>query len=301
MFTGIIELLAPIVDIQAMDSSKAGGGGYSMTIGKAAEIVHDCTVGDSICVNGTCLTVTEFSAKQEHHGGYFKVGIAPETLRRTNLGKLNVGSGVNCERAMQAHTRFGGHFVQGHVDTTAVLRSVVPTGNALTLTLRLEHVPDMLPRPSELSPYLIPKGYVTLDGASLTLIDVSPPSGGRIGSNETAGESTAEAAGVTPASEIVEFSVMLIKHTQEVIGLSAKKPGERVNVELDMVGKYVHRAVMAGLAHEQDANASVNPVDAAPQHLRSQSQARGQSAGVNDSLTTLVERAVRKVMAESQG
>lgn len=133
---------------------------------------------------------------------------------------------------MQAHTRFGGHFVQGHVDTTAMIRSVVPTGNALTLTLRLTHSPDALPLPSSLSPYLIPKGYVTLDGASLTLIDVSPATGGKIA--ETAGETREEAGGTTNTSETIEFSVMLIKHTQEVIGLSAKKPGELVNVELDV-------------------------------------------------------------------
>lgn len=122
---------------------------------------------------------------------------------------------------------------QGHVDTTALLRSVVPNGNALTLTLRLSNS-EGLPSPSTLSPYLIPKGYVTLDGASLTLIDVSPPEGGRI--EGTAGETREEVAGTSaPAkSEVVEFSVMLIKHTQDVIGLSKKKPGELVNVELDV-------------------------------------------------------------------
>lgn len=134
---------------------------------------------------------------------------------------------------MQAHTRFGGHFVQGHVDTTAVIRSVVPTGNALTFTFRLSYAPGVLPLPSQLSPYLIPKGYITLDGASLTLIDVSPPQGGRI-NPESAGETTEEAAGAASVSETVEFSVMLIAHTQDVIGLSAKKPGDKVNVEFDV-------------------------------------------------------------------
>lgn len=115
--------------------------------------------------------------------------------------------------------------MQGHVDTTATLRSVVPTGNALTLTLRLNHAPNALPLPSELSPYLIPKGYVTLDGASLTLIDVSPPQGGPLSGKPDARQTE---------SEVVEFSVMLIAHTQEVIGLSRKKAGETVNVELDV-------------------------------------------------------------------
>ncbi|MCO5589987.1 hypothetical protein L7F22_043956 [Adiantum nelumboides] len=285
MFTGIVELLAPIIDIQPLDTTKSGGNGYSITIGKTGSILHDCNIGDSIAVNGTCLTVTEFDANT--NGGYFKVGIAPETLRRTNLGELKVGQGVNCERAMQAHTRFGGHFVQGHVDTTAMIISVVPTGNALTITMRLTYSPDLLPLPSELAPFLIPKGYITLDGASLTLIDVSPPSGGRVNPN-SAGETTEDAAGTTKQSETIEYSVMLIKHTQEVIGLSAKKPGEKVNVELDMVGKYVHRAVLAGLSAEQPAN----PIDAAPV---STSSGTGQ-----EPLTALIERTVRKILSEQK-
>lgn len=176
--------------------------------------------------SGTCLTVTEFDVNDR--GGYFKIGAAPETLKKTNLGQLKVGDKVNCERAMQAHTRFGGHFVQGHVDTTAMLQSVVPTGNALTLTLRLTNAPETLPSPSSLSPYLIPKGYVTLDGASLTLIDVSPASGGEL--EHTAGKTSEEGN----VAEIIEFTVMLIRHTQEVIGLSAKKAGDLVNVEMDV-------------------------------------------------------------------
>lgn len=128
---------------------------------------------------------------------------------------------------------------QGHVDTTAVIRSVVPTGNALTLCLRLSRSAE-LPQPSTLSPYLIPKGYVTLDGASLTLIDVSPPQGGRLdeghsaGGAGLAGETTDEAGGAVEPREVVEFSVMLIKHTQDAIGLSRKMPGHKVNVELDV-------------------------------------------------------------------
>lgn len=237
MFTGLVELLCPIVDVQPLDPTLAGGGGYSITIGSARDILADCTIGDSIAVDGTCLTVTEFDADT------FKVGVAPETLKKTNLGTLKVGQSVNCERAMKGEKRFGGHFVQGHVDTTAFLRSVVPNGNALTLTLRLNHLPGTLPPPSTLSPYLIPKGYVTLDGASLTLIDVSPPNGGRLVNEISAGESREEAAGSEGQKELVEFSVMLIKHTQDAIGLGKKKPGESVNVELDMVGKYVHRSI----------------------------------------------------------
>lgn len=220
MFTGLVELLCTITDVQRLDSSSSGGGGYSITIGHASPILSDCTIGDSIAVNGACLTVTSFDKDS------FKIGVAPETLKKTNLGELKVGDKVNCERAMKGEKRFGGHFVQGHVDTTATLRSVVPNGNALTLTLRLNHSPGNLPLPSEMSPSIIPKGYVTLDGASLTLIDVSPPSGGSLAGGGEKGE-----------KEVVEFGVMLISHTQDVIGLSKKKEGETVNVELDVSGR----------------------------------------------------------------
>ncbi|PWY99004.1 Lumazine-binding protein [Testicularia cyperi] len=299
MFTGIVELLAPIIDISPQDASKSGGGGYSMTIGKSAAILQDCHIGDSIAVNGTCLTVTEFDADADEskHGGYFKIGVAPETLKKTNLGQLKVGDGVNCERAMDAHTRFGGHFVQGHVDTTAIIRSVVPNGNALTLTLRLEHKPDSLPLPATLSPYLIAKGYVTLDGASLTLIEVSPATGGLLPSNATAGEFREDLD--TDKKQIVEFSVMLIAHTQEVIGLSKKKPGDTVNVELDMVGKYVHRAVLGSL--ERDAEDSP-ATQGSPHNIDAGRAVVGGATGPASSqaLEGMVERIVRKVLAEQQ-
>lgn len=106
MFTGLIELLCPITAVDALDATKSGGGGYSITIGNAAEILGDCSIGDSIAVNGTCLTVTEFDRDS------FKLGVAPETLKKTNLGQLKVGAQVNCERAMKGEKRFGGHFVQ---------------------------------------------------------------------------------------------------------------------------------------------------------------------------------------------
>nr|CDI52573.1 related to RIB5-riboflavin synthase, alpha chain [Melanopsichium pennsylvanicum 4] len=295
MFTGIVELLAPIIEISPQDLTKSGGGGYSMTIGKTASILKDCHIGDSIAVNGTCLTVTEFDASESVHGGYFKIGVAPETLKKTNLGQLKVGDGVNCERAMDAHTRFGGHFVQGHVDTTAIIRSIVPNANALTITLRLQHKPDSLPLPSSLSPYLIPKGYVTLDGASLTLIEVSPATGGLLPSNTTAGELRQDVQ--TPKKEIVEFNVMLIAHTQEVIGLSKKKPGDTVNVELDMVGKYVHRAVLGSLERdaEEHADQVSNSVDAGREIV-------GTAVGPASSqaLEGMVDRIVRKVLSEQK-
>lgn len=209
-----------------------------------------------------CLTVTEFDA----HAGWFKVEVAPETLLRTNLGEVHVGDALNCERAMAAHTRFGGHFVQGHVDTKATLVSKEPTGPALTLTLRLVYeAPDAqrttLPLPSSLSPYLVPKGYVTLDGASLTLIEVSPLHGGHVG-----GGSSAAAAGA-PANEVIEFTVMLIPHTQEHIGLPSKPVGALVNVEFDMVGKYVYRSIAGELERLSDAETPTGGASLTPAML----------------------------------
>ncbi|KZO91877.1 Lumazine-binding protein [Calocera viscosa TUFC12733] len=215
MFTGIIEVLGTVQTINQVDTTESGGSGFSLTISDCAEILHDCHIGDSICVNGACLTVTEFTLEK---GGSFKVGLAPETLERTDLGELEVGHKVNLERAMAAHTRFGGHFVQGHVDETATIVSMTPDENSLRCLFQL---PPPTPERPSLLPYLIPKGYVCLDGTSLTLTQVN-------GEDRT-------------------FGVMLIAHTQSKIVLPMKKPGSKVNVEVDMVGKYVEKAVLAAL------------------------------------------------------
>lgn len=136
-------------------------------------------------------------------------------MRRTNLGSLRPNDRVNLERAVAANTRMGGHFVQGHVDTTATIVSVTPDGNALTLRLR--------PRDQSILRYIVEKGYVTLDGASLTVTKVVDQ-----------GE---EGYGY--------WEVMLIAYTQEKIVTAAKKPGDEVNVEIDIVGKYVEKSVQS--------------------------------------------------------
>ncbi|PKI85769.1 Rib5p [Malassezia vespertilionis] len=226
MFTGLVELIGRVTEVVQHDASS---GSFAIKIGDTAPILGDCHIGDSIAVNGVCLTVTRFSLEQ---GGWFNVDVAPETLFRTNLGHVKPGDGVNCERAMAPHTRFGGHIVQGHIDTVATLESIVPNESARTLTLRLvyekpEEGKPTLPLPSTLSPYVIPKGFITLDGASLTLIDVSPPNGGTLDGQTSD----------IPTKETIEFTVMLIPHTQEHITLPSKPNGARVNVEFDMVGK----------------------------------------------------------------
>lgn len=178
-------------------------GGTTLTISNASEILGDCHLGDSISVNGTCLTVTSFGESS------FTVGVAPETLRRTNLGSLQKNSNVNLERAVSATTRMGGHFVQGHVDTVATVLQVEPDGNALTFRLQ--------PRDKSVLRYIVEKGFVTLDGASLTITKVDDTEGW--------------------------WEVMLIAYTQERVVTASKKPGEEVNVEVDQIGKYVEKAV----------------------------------------------------------
>lgn len=158
---------------------------------------------------GTCLTVTAFDKT------WFKVGVAPETLRRTNLGDLQTGSSVNLERAVSANTRMGGHFVQGHVDTVAKILSVTPDGNSLVFRLQ--------PRDKDVLRYIVEKGYVTVDGASLTVTKVVDGEDGY-------------------------WEVMLIAYTQEKVVTAGKKAGEHVNVEIDIVGKYVEKSVQCYFA-----------------------------------------------------
>lgn len=201
-----------VTDLTRQDNSSAGGGGTSLTIGDCADILTDAHLGDSISINGTCLTITSFTPND------FKVGVSPETLRRTNLGSLVKKSNVNLERAVSATTRMGGHFVQGHVDTTATILSMTPDGNAITFRLQ--------PKDQEVLRYIVEKGYVALDGASLTITQVDD----------------------------VEawWEVMLIAYTQERVVMAGKKSGDVINVEVDMVGKYVEKSVRGYLEGLQD-------------------------------------------------
>ncbi|KAJ5140116.1 Riboflavin synthase-like beta-barrel [Penicillium atrosanguineum] len=209
MFTGLVETIGTVTALEPLDTSSSGGGGTSLTISDCEEILSDCHLGDSIAVNGTCLTVTAFDKT------WFKVGVAPETLRRTNLGDLQTSSFVNLERAVSADTRMGGHFVQGHVDTVAKILSVTPDGNSLVFRLQ--------PRDKDVLRYVVEKGYVTLDGASLTVTKVVDGEDGF-------------------------WEVMLIAYTQEKVVTAGKKVGEFVNVEIDIVGKYVEKSVQGYFA-----------------------------------------------------
>ncbi|KAK1012117.1 Riboflavin synthase alpha chain [Friedmanniomyces endolithicus] len=205
MFTGKVETIGTVSQLIQHDDSSSGGSGTSLTISSCASILTDAHLGDSISINGTCLTVTEFTKDD------FKVGVSPETLRRTNLGSLKEGSGVNLERAVSASTRMGGHFVQGHVDTIAVVAETREDGNAITFRLQ--------PREKSVLRYIVEKGYVTLDGASLTVTAVD--------------------------DEESWWEVMMIAYTQEKVVMGKKRKGDDVNVEVDMVGKYVEKSVSA--------------------------------------------------------
>ncbi|ORX64278.1 Lumazine-binding protein [Anaeromyces robustus] len=215
MFTGIVEIQGKILSINKNDDTESGGKGFSLVIGEAESILGDCHLGDSIAVNGTCLTVTEFNKERDN----FKVNIAPETVRKTNLGLLKEGSYVNLERAMSTETRFGGHLVQGHVNTTVKVDSVVlDPPNSLIVTF---YVPEV----STLKDYhdddvmldILPKGFVCLDGVSLTITNVN-------------------------RSER-KFSVMLIPHTQKMVTLGKCQAGDIVNIEVDNNTKTIRRAL----------------------------------------------------------
>ena len=194
MFTGIVE---------EVGSVKSAGDGR-LVIG-ASEVLSDVKVGDSISVNGACLTVTT------HDDSSFSVDVVPETLRRTNLGELEAGSAVNLERSMPAYGRFGGHMVQGHVDGTATISSIRGEGDALMV---------VFDAPISLMRYVVEKGFIAVDGASLTIVNC----------------------------DNFSFSVTIIPHTRENTVFKHKKVGDSVNLEVDIMAKYIERLAMAGRA-----------------------------------------------------
>ena len=197
MFTGIIE------EIGTVRSIRGGGSGVVLDI-EASKVLEGTATGDSIAVNGVCLTVTPGS-------GHFTADAMPETLRRTSLGGLRPGSKVNLERAMACGGRFGGHLVSGHVDACGRVADLVRDGIALVMRVSV---------PSDVLRYVARKGSVTLDGVSLTVASVSDADS--------------------------SFTVSLIPHTMASTTLHLLKPGSPVNVEVDMLARYVERLLAAG-------------------------------------------------------
>lgn len=187
MFTGIIEELGTV--------ERVGGGEIVL---RAATVLEGTRLGDSIAVNGVCLTVTRLTSAG------FTADVMPETLRRSSLGNLRPGSQVNLERAMAADGRFGGHIVSGHIDGTGTVSSLRREGNAVWVTIAAG--PELLRG-------IVEKGSIAIDGISLTV------------------------AAVDDAS----FSVSIIPHTAASTILGTKRPGDTVNLETDLIGKYVEK------------------------------------------------------------
>ena len=203
MFTGIVEEVGRVQRLWQND------GGWQLRVA-AASLLADVQLGHSIAINGTCLTVTEFNSDT------FTVGLSPETLRCTNLGDLLPAAEVNLERSLAANGRIGGHFVQGHVDGTGVIAKKQAEGDSLWLTI--EASPDLLR-------LIVPKGYVAIDGTSLTVVDVTS----------------------------TYFTFMLVAYTQTHITLPRKPAGDRVNIEVDILGKYV-KSLVAEVRHDTGIN-----------------------------------------------
>ena len=193
MFTGLVQHLATI------DSVEVALPGNRLVV-RVPEI-SDAELGESIALNGCCLTVVEIDLQQ--HTLAFEAG--PETLSRTNLGTLVAGNQVNLERSLRAGDRLGGHFVTGHIDAVGTLDRRSDEGDWSTLWFR---VPEALTR------QMVSKGSIAVDGVSLTLVDV-----------------TAD-----------RFSVALIPHTLAMTTLGALRPGDSVNLETDLLAKYVQKA-----------------------------------------------------------
>lgn len=191
MFTGIIEEVGEIVSI------KKGAQSAVITIA-AKEVMKDIHLGDSIAMNGVCLTVCSFDNRS------YSVDVMHETLNMTNLGQLKSGSKVNLERAMAADGRFGGHIVAGHVDGLGTIISMTQDDNAVWFKIGTDR---------HVLKYIVHKGSITIDGISLTVAEVTDQT----------------------------FSISMIPHTGAHTTLLSKKPGDSVNLETDIIGKYVEK------------------------------------------------------------
>ena len=193
MFTGIIDEIGKVKAIVRQSNS------IKLTIA-VKKILEDIHIGDSICTNGVCLTVTTFDDSS------YTADVMPETMNRTNFKDLRINDLVNCERAMPANGRFGGHIVSGHIDGTGVISKMTRDDKAVRI--RIETRPEILR-------YIVEKGSITIDGISLTVTEVTS----------------------------FDFGVSIIEHTQDATTLTKKIIGETVNLENDIVGKYIEKFV----------------------------------------------------------
>ena len=192
MFTGIVEEVGRVRSLEAGHGQNGTG---RLVVG-AGKVLVDTRLGDSIAVNGACLTVVVLD------NGIFSVDLAPETLRRTNLGSLAPGSGVNLERPLTLADRLGGHLVQGHVDGRGRLTSTKPEGDCVLMSFRA---------PKRLMRYIVEKGFIALDGISLTIVKRGASS----------------------------FAISVIPYSLENTTLKERYVGDTANLEVDMLAKYV--------------------------------------------------------------
>eukprot|EP00560_Eucampia_antarctica_P002669 CAMPEP_0197832752 /NCGR_PEP_ID=MMETSP1437-20131217/16028_1 /TAXON_ID=49252 ORGANISM="Eucampia antarctica, Strain CCMP1452" /NCGR_SAMPLE_ID=MMETSP1437 /ASSEMBLY_ACC=CAM_ASM_001096 /LENGTH=232 /DNA_ID=CAMNT_0043436321 /DNA_START=246 /DNA_END=944 /DNA_ORIENTATION=+ len=206
MFTGIVEEMGTVVSLEERedmilwDGSKGKGTELSV---KGSVVMGEAYLGCSICVSGVCLTATELDADEN----VFKVGLAPETLRRTYLGELKEGDVVNLERASEIGGRNSGHFVQGHVDGIGNIIDRWADDDSLFFKVQVD---------SDLLRYIVPKGFIALDGTSLTVCEVD--------------------------TEEKWFTFMLVGYTQSKIIIPKKEIGGKINIEVDVLGKYSESA-----------------------------------------------------------
>lgn len=206
MFTGIIE------EVGALE--RLAGGEIAI---RAKKVLEDVALGDSIAVNGICLTVTHFDA------AHFTADVMPETVRRTSLAELKRGSRVNLERALTLRSRLGGHIVSGHIDGVGTIAAMQEEGNAILLRVCAS---------ADILRYVVEKGSVALDGISLTVARVSA----------------------------ADFTVSLIPHTREITNLREKRMGNRLNIETDILGKYVEKLFSGARKGESDAPKSAGKI-----------------------------------------
>jgi riboflavin synthase len=191
MFTGVIEGMAKVIS-----TTKSRSGAETIIRVRLGKLVQGLREGDSVCINGACLTATKISK------GEAEFEMVSETIRRTNLGQTRPGEMVNIERSLRVGDRLEGHFVLGHVDGTGIIEDIKKTLSETTVWIKLER---------ELIKYVVPKGSIAIDGVSLTLVGV----------------------------EDNRVSVSLIPHTMKVTTLGMRHRGDRVNIETDILGKYV--------------------------------------------------------------
>lgn len=197
MFTGLIESVGQVAEVRAIDA------GFHLRI--TTDIAGDLRPGESVSVNGVCLTVVEKGVGSPPDP-FFSAEIGPETAKVTSLGALGAGSLVNLERAMPANGRFGGHMVLGHVDATGVIQSIRAEAEFSWITVSY---------PPSLAPYFVHRGSVAVDGISLTIAKL----------------------------DTAAFDVQVVPFTLSHTNLRTARAGDRVNLECDMVGKYVLRAM----------------------------------------------------------